>query len=451
MTQNSVTMKAKKKETIPEVDNRVSWLVETSVIDGKKWVIGTGNVHASTLFVVDFPCAEDIRLGECFAGKSGQPVKEMAILTGVYLKDCYFTYAVKFAPAKKNPSPSEIRECSLFLQEEIKRINPRTIVCLGATAVQAVLEKKCKISDYRGVFTEYPQKTDIQVFTTYNPGYLLYNPAMTDVCKQDWMTIAKVQKGLDLTPPVTDSIVIANADDLHSFVQDTLASGNEIKLVLDCEWQGKTWLRPDRYIRTVQLSPMPRLAVVVKFREVDGTAVADEEIMWLQLKELLEDPRVKLIGHNVISDGEWLLTYGIDIRDNVWFDTMLAEHCINCYGPFGLEALAVKYTTFGRYDTVLAQWKDEHADLTQDGFGKIPEEILFPYAATDVDVIWDILAAQWPSMGQFMQPRGQYPSLWDTVLYTQRVIYELEMEGLLVDRDRLSELTTAFQNKRDEL
>jgi DNA polymerase-1 len=184
----------------------------------------------------------------------------------------------------------------------------------------------------------------------------------------------------------------------------------------------------------------------------------DENKAWEAIKVLLEDPRVGIVGHNVISDGHWLLSQGIDIRPRVVWDTMLAEFVLNETGPWDLGEVALKYTRHGRYAAALEMWFKEHQDECAHGYGPIPEELLLPYGAIDVDAPrqiaekqFEIIVRDYPG---FLKPRGingEYPSLWDTTLRTQQLIYELERTGMLVDLERLNSMIEAYQQVRSNL
>ena len=145
--------------------------------------------------------------------------------------------------------------------------------------------------------------------------------------------------------------VLTTPEQVRAFREALLESKDWDGLVgLDCEWNGQNWLDPNRYIRTVQLGVAKGYTVIVKLHEAGGVPVApDLRPLWAELKALLEHPRVGIVGHNVISDGEWLLQEGIDIRERVVYDTMLGEYLLCEDGPFGLEEAAMKYAPYGRY------------------------------------------------------------------------------------------------------
>jgi len=431
------------------------WLSEPTLINDKTWIPGVGQLPAETLFVIDRPADDEARMKTCMGGSYGSIIKSFAIDNGVRLNNCYFTYAVKFKPKGKNITAKEIKLCTPLLHEEIKRIKPKLILCFGKASLDAVTDKKYSLSAYRGTILEYPLDTTIKVFPMYSPGYLAHNPNAESECKQDWQVVSRLQATGKLEHDKTEVFTISTVQEVRDVITSLLTTKTkELIVALDCEWEGRTWMVEGAYIRTLQFTANKGMAIVVELRNEQGESiggVANESLVWYELRDFLTDPRVKLIGQNLVSDAEWLNTYGINILDNMYYDTMYAEHILNPTGPFGLEVLTTKYTNLGRYDLPLLNWKNANPGMCEEGYGKIPRDILIPYAAADVDVLLQIYEAQKPLLEPFTKPRGEYISLWDAAMVTQRAVFELETTGMNVDKKQLSELTGSYQTKLNEL
>ena len=103
---------------------------------------------------------------------------------------------------------------------------------------------------------------------------------------------------------------------------------------------------------------------------------------------VFNDPTVKFIGHNASADMPWMYHHlGIEVYQKFTFDTLYAQHTVNEYADLKLERLAIRYTDLGRYDFELQQWKKSHGfdDKREEGYGRVPDGILIPYACKDVD------------------------------------------------------------------
>jgi DNA polymerase-1 len=215
-------------------------------------------------------------------------------------------------------------------------------------------------------------------------------------------------------------------------------------------------------LRTVQLGLEDGTAFVIEFTSSKETVLGYEMYQamdnpvkaWAALKRLLEDPLVKIVGQNVKEDGLWLMNHGIDIRPNVVWDTMLAESLLNQAGPFGLEELALKYTDIPRWSLELEQWKKEAGGLWhRGGYGFVPPSILNPYAGLDVIATMAVFMKQAAmiEMEEYMEPRGQYPSLFKSVMNLQNALYEIERTGLPVDTEMLDKMIGLFEPKVDKM
>ena len=450
-----MTEPKKKKETV----TGPTWLDgDASVINGLKWIRGCGPIPASLMIVGEKPTRDDTRNNKPFTGDTGAILHKALTAATVDLTSTYYTNAVKYMPpSKRAVNQTDIKLCQPMLAEEIKRVQPTYILCLGANALKAVAGKEYSFSSIRGepVQLTLPDGRTVTLFATYSPAYLNHDPTAEPEFRKDLRRLGRLQQGLDDKPDETAYVILDTVEKVRQFCTDIFSYYPRPLISLDCEWHGITWMHPDRWIRTVQLGYAIGNAVIVKMFGANKTpAMDDVEAAYKVLKSFLEDPRVSIVGHNVISDGEWLMSYGIDIRDRVVADTMLMEYLANESGPFGLEELTARYSHLGHYERDLEVWKKAHAKECLHGFGPIPDELLLPYGAKDVDAVLRALPILMEKIEPFLKPRGangEYPSLWDITMLTQRHIYELERSGLLVDPIRLNQLINAYQTRKQEL
>lgn len=431
------------------------WMEETAhTVDGKLWVKGNGSIPSEYLFIGEKPGDKEARTKRVFSGPSGELLFNRLTMLGFNLNSYYMTNAVKYPlPRNKNVTAKDLKVCKPMLDEEISRTNPKVIVCLGANALHAVVGRNVGLTQVRGEFIPHPTLA-CRVFGMYNPAYVLRNPEAMGAFDRDVIELVRDQQGgADNRDTVTFEPVITTVAGVRAFGEQLFATQANPFLVLDMEWHGKTWMDPLRFLRTIQLGYAHGKAAIIEVRDVGGTPVIDDEPgMFVALKKILEDPRVGICGHSSIADGEWLLSYGIDIRPRVIWDTMLAEYLLHETGPWDLGEVALKYTNYHRYKLPVEMWVKSHEAECRHGYGFIPRDMLLPYGAIDVDAPRKITEKQIPLIAKdFMQPRGKYPSLWDTTLRTQEIIYELQRTGMLVDKDRLKQLIDAYQGARSQL
>ena len=125
---------------------------------GTQTVFGEGLVRAEILFVGEQPGDREDREGKPFVGPAGRLLDKALEEVGIDRRLAYVTNVVKhfkWTPKGKRrihakPNWSEIAACRPWLDAEIEVVEPRVIVCLGATAAQALLGRDFRVTRRRG-------------------------------------------------------------------------------------------------------------------------------------------------------------------------------------------------------------------------------------------------------------------------------------------------------------
>jgi uracil-DNA glycosylase len=145
-------------------------------------VFGEGPARAALMLIGEQPGdAEDLS-GHPFVGPAGQLLGRALADAGIDRAAVYLTNVVKhfkFEPRgkrriHKKPRASEIGACRPWLDREIALVKPRVIVCLGATAAQALLGSAFKVTSQRGVLVASPLAP--RVLATVHPSSILRTP-----------------------------------------------------------------------------------------------------------------------------------------------------------------------------------------------------------------------------------------------------------------------------------
>jgi uracil-DNA glycosylase family protein len=125
---------------------------------GTQTVFGEGLARAEILFVGEQPGDREDREGRPFVGPAGRLLDQALEEAGIDRKLAYLTNVVKhfkWTPRGKRrihakPKRSEIAACRPWLDAEIEVVRPHVIVCLGATAAQALLGRDFRVTRQRG-------------------------------------------------------------------------------------------------------------------------------------------------------------------------------------------------------------------------------------------------------------------------------------------------------------
>jgi DNA polymerase len=145
-------------------------------------VFGAGPDTARVMFVGEQPGDQEDRQGAPFVGPAGALLDKALEDAGIPREDVYVTNAVKHFSWEprgkrrihKKPRASEIRACRPWLEAELRAVKPAVLVCLGASAAQAVLGPQFKLMQNRG--TPQPSPLADWVIATIHPSAVLRAP-----------------------------------------------------------------------------------------------------------------------------------------------------------------------------------------------------------------------------------------------------------------------------------
>ncbi len=151
---------------------------------GTQTVFGEGSPHPILMLIGEQPGDKEDLAGHPFVGPAGRLLDEALAAAGIDRQEVYVTNAVKhfnWVPAErgkrrihKKPSYSEIKACRPWLDAEIAVTRPPVIVCLGATAAQALLGREFSVMRDRGKFV--PSNLAPRVMATVHPSSILRAP-----------------------------------------------------------------------------------------------------------------------------------------------------------------------------------------------------------------------------------------------------------------------------------
>ncbi len=151
---------------------------------GKQTVFGEGPAKARIILVGEQPGDREDKEGRPFVGPAGRLLDDVLDESGIDRDAVYLTNAVKHFKWEaaergerrihKKPNAGEIKACRPWLDAEIRVIKPDLIVCLGATAAQALLGKSFRITRDRG--KPVPISEGPMAFATMHPSAVLRVP-----------------------------------------------------------------------------------------------------------------------------------------------------------------------------------------------------------------------------------------------------------------------------------
>ena len=146
---------------------------------GTQTVFGEGPSSARVMLVGEQPGDQEDLAGEPFVGPAGQLLRESLVEAGLDPAEVYLTNAVKHFKWEprgkrrihKKPRVSEIKACRPWLDAELRAVRPVVIVCLGATAAQAVFGAQFRLMQQHGKIL--PTSLGPQGLATIHPSAVL--------------------------------------------------------------------------------------------------------------------------------------------------------------------------------------------------------------------------------------------------------------------------------------
>ena len=149
---------------------------------GTQTVFGAGRSRAKIMMIGEQPGHEEDLHGKPFVGPAGRLFDKLLREAGIDRKKVYLTNAVKhfkWEPRGKRrihqkPNSREIAACRPWLEAELRIVKPKLLVCLGATAAQAVFGPSFRVTRERGKVLS--SKLAPRALATVHPSSLLRQP-----------------------------------------------------------------------------------------------------------------------------------------------------------------------------------------------------------------------------------------------------------------------------------
>ena len=164
--------------------------------NASKIVFSDGSIQSPIMIVGEGPGQKEDELGKPFVGDAGNLLNKMLKAINIKRDKIYITNVVNYRPPNnRKPEPSEINRYSEFLKEHISIIDPKILILMGSTAMEAILGSNKRISKERGIWKEVIiKKKSYKTIVTFHPSYLLRKP---DQKKFSWEDLKIIRKEID--------------------------------------------------------------------------------------------------------------------------------------------------------------------------------------------------------------------------------------------------------------
>ncbi|MBZ4688345.1 MAG: uracil-DNA glycosylase [Clostridia bacterium] len=155
----------------------------------KQVVFGEGNPEADIMLIGEGPGAREDELGMPFVGAAGQLLDKILAAIDLKREEVYIANVVKCRPpGNRVPTRKEAAVCKPYLEAQVAIIQPKIVVCMGASAARYFLDYQGGITSIRGRWIE---KDGLMVMPTFHPAALLRDASKK---KPAWLDFQKVQE-----------------------------------------------------------------------------------------------------------------------------------------------------------------------------------------------------------------------------------------------------------------
>ncbi|MBC8436734.1 hypothetical protein H8D85_00255 [bacterium] len=386
--------------------------------------------------------------------------------TGLTERDCTFTYAVKCTGSDAEKAKTlEYKNCSRYLLQELKMVNPVVLVFLGKDASKSLIDNKTRNSQPMGKPFQY------FIMGKMRWCYFMLNPIVSKTSTATVPTVEAHFKGLGMffskhttlyetvTKPATlDSV---NSTERQYILVDTLYKLEEMERIInkykfvgmDTETNSlHTWGSSFKVVG-ISLAVTDKVGYYIPFGHKSPGKLRYKQLAWKKVKPVIErivqDPTKQTIWHNLYYDYSALKRMGIDIfkldtDKDIWtHDSMLMTYLHNENPMLGL-----KHQMYLHFNIIPKKFKGvlEGADVNT--FEDVAPRDALQYAADDAINCLILFNKVAPLVGKESKSyTGDklLSRIYPYELKTIKALADAHARGIKVDNDYLIELEKAVE------
>ena len=160
--------------------------------NAKNMVFSDGNPKSKIMLIGEAPGANEDEEALPFVGRAGALLDKMLSAINLDRKKVYISNIVNYRPPdNRRPTDEEVKRYLPFITKHIEIINPKIVVLLGSTAMNALIGKEVVISKMRGKWIEKKfGNCKASVIITFHPAFLMRQPAQK---KMAWIDLKMIR------------------------------------------------------------------------------------------------------------------------------------------------------------------------------------------------------------------------------------------------------------------
>lgn len=400
-------------------------------------VMGDGDIHSEVMIIGEAPGGNEEYTGRVFSGRAGQVLDLHLREAGLPRNKVYVTNVVKCRPSDNHkPSRLDWEACAQYLQAEIEAIDPKYILLLGNTAMQAVV-KKSGITKQRGLRLKpkNPLYDGREMTATIHPAYVLRNPGQTTVFSDDIKRFVRLTRN-EMREVHVKGIMVQTPVGLRKLRLLLQEAPDGTVLSYDVETRFRPWEK-DWSIVCLGLTLDGRTSYVVPLCHPESPFRRNWKKVLAYLKPALEREGIKRVAQNGKFDNLQLAGAGVYLEHS--FDIMLAAHILDENRPKNLGYLSQSILGADEYKGMV--------ETKPDKILKEPIRKLAKYNAMDAGYTWQLR----PPLLEDLKREPRLLRLFSKLIMpASHVIQQVEYRGMYADQERLYERMHELQGRIDE-
>ena len=163
-------------------------------------MFGDGNINSKIMIIGEGPGAQEDAEGKPFVGRAGKLLDKMLASIQLDRAKVYISNVVNYRPPEnRKPTESEIDRYLPYLKNHIEIINPKILILLGSTALNAIVGNEIVISKARGKWIQKEiGSTKLWIIASFHPAFLMRQPEQKKLAWVDLKMIRDKSKILKI-------------------------------------------------------------------------------------------------------------------------------------------------------------------------------------------------------------------------------------------------------------
>jgi len=191
---NKINISGNKEEQLKKLESSIENIKNCELKrNATDIVFADGHPDSKIMIIAEGPGANEDEEGLPFLGRAGQLLDKMLLSIKLNRNSVYITNVVNYrTPNNRKPTEEEVRRYLPYLTKHIEIINPKILVLLGSTAMNAIIGNKEVISITRGKWiSKTIGKCSTSIIVSFHPAFLMRQPGQKKLAWSDLKMIRK--------------------------------------------------------------------------------------------------------------------------------------------------------------------------------------------------------------------------------------------------------------------